>query len=268
MSIITISRGSYSRGKDVAERLAKKCGFECVSREVILEASDKFNVPEATLVRAVHDAPSVLDRYTYGKERYVAYVRAALLKYVQKDNVVYHGFAGQFFLQEVPGVLKVRITADMEDRIREVMKRDGISAEAARSIIERDDEERRKWGLHLYGVDTRSPELYDVVLNIKNMTVDDAVELITHNVRLPCFEITANSRRVLDDLALAAHVKAVLIEDFPTVTVAVKEGTAFVSIQAAMSQQDKQVNHARSIVRNIEGIKGVQVHFVPIVVAD
>ena len=268
MSIITISRGSYSRGRDVAERLAQKFGFECVSREVILEASDRFNVPEATLVRAIHDAPSVLDRYTYGKEKYVAYVRAALLKYVQKDNVVYHGFAGQFFLQEVPGVLKVRITAGIEDRVGEVMRRDGVSMEAARSIVEKDDEERRKWSLHLYGMDTRSPDLYDLVLNIKNMTVDDAVELIAYNVRLPCFEITADARRVLDDLALAAHVQAVLTDEFPTVNVTVKGGTAFVSIQAALSQQDKQVNQARSIVRNIEGVKGVQVNCVPFVVPD
>jgi cytidylate kinase len=268
VSIITISRGSFSRGRAVAEKLAHELGFMCISREVILEASDQFNVPEAKLVRAMHDAPSVLDRYTYGKEKFVAYVRAALLKYVQKDNVVYHGFAGHFFLREVPGVLKVRITADMGDRIEEVMRRDDITLEQARSLIERDDEERRKWSLNLYGVDTRSAELYDLVLNVKTMTVDDAVELIAHNVRLPCFEITADSKRVLDDLALAARVQAALIEDFPSVKVSVKNGMAFVSIEGSLGQQEKQVGRARSIVSNIDGVKGVQVHFVPFVVAD
>jgi cytidylate kinase len=268
MSIVTISRGSYSRGREVAERLARSCGFRCVSREVILEASDQFNVPEAKLVRAIHDAPSVLDRYTYGREKFVAYVRAALLKYVQKDNVVYHGFAGHFFLREVPGVLKVRITADIGDRIEEVMRRDGITAEHARSVIERDDEERRKWSRRLYGVNSRNAELYDLVLKIKSMTVDDAVELIAHNVRLPCFEITADSQRVLDDLALAARIKAVLIEDFPGVRVSVKDGMAFVSIRGSLRQLEKQVGQARRIVRNIEGVKGIQVHFVPFVVAD
>lgn len=37
MAIITISRGSYSRGKEVAEKLASKLNYECVSREIILE---------------------------------------------------------------------------------------------------------------------------------------------------------------------------------------------------------------------------------------
>ena len=102
MPIITISRGSYSRGKDVAEKLARELGYECVSREIILEASEQFNIPEIQLLEAVRNAPSILDRFRFGKERYVAYVRAALLRYVQRDNVVYHGFAGHFFLQQVP----------------------------------------------------------------------------------------------------------------------------------------------------------------------
>jgi hypothetical protein len=91
MSIVTISRGSYSRGKEVAEKLARALKYECLSREVVLEASAQFSIPEVRLVRAIHDAPSILDRFTYGKERYVAFFRAALLKRAQKDNVVSHG---------------------------------------------------------------------------------------------------------------------------------------------------------------------------------
>ena len=52
MSIVTISRGSYSKGKDVAEKLAQKLQYDCVSREILLEASEEFNIPEISLVRA------------------------------------------------------------------------------------------------------------------------------------------------------------------------------------------------------------------------
>jgi len=128
MSIITISRGSYSRGKEVAEKVAAALGYRCISRDVLLEASEIFNVPEIKLVRAIRDAPSILDRFSHGKERYVAYIRASLLRQVQRDNVVYHGLAGHFLLQGIPHVLKVRIIANMEDRIREEMRRENISA--------------------------------------------------------------------------------------------------------------------------------------------
>jgi len=62
VAIITISRGSYSRGKEVAEALAKKLSYECVSRDILLEASEEFNIPELRLVKALHDAPSILER--------------------------------------------------------------------------------------------------------------------------------------------------------------------------------------------------------------
>lgn len=200
MSIVTISRGSYSRGKEVAEQLARELGCDCVSREIIFEASAEFNVPEATLLRAVRDAPSLLDRFTRGDERYVAFVRETLLKHAREDKLVYHGLAGHFLLAEVPGVLKVRIIADMEDRVREVMRRDGASAKQARDRIESDDRARRRWGLHLYGVDTADSELYNMVLNIKRMTVEDAVGTISRAVQLPAFQTTSQTREMIDKL--------------------------------------------------------------------
>ena len=205
MSIITISRGSYSRGQEVAEKLALALGYECVSREVILEASEYSGIPEAKLVRAIHDAPSILDRFTQNKVRYVACTRFAVTKHVQKDNVVYHGLAGHFFLQEVPHVLKVLITASLEDRIKEEVKREKISPEEARRILKKDDEERRKWSLALYGIDTWDSALYYMVLHIKTMTVEGAVSTIRRALEIPRFQTTPESQAILDKLVLRAQ---------------------------------------------------------------
>ena len=49
------------------------------------------NIPELKLVRAIHDAPTILDRFSYGKERFIAFFRATLLKHLQRDNIVFHG---------------------------------------------------------------------------------------------------------------------------------------------------------------------------------
>ena len=37
MGVITISRGSYSKGKAIAEKLAKKLEYDCISREILLK---------------------------------------------------------------------------------------------------------------------------------------------------------------------------------------------------------------------------------------
>lgn len=208
MPIITISRGSYSRGKEVAEKLAQQLGYECISRDILLGASEQFNIPEIKLIRAIHDAPSILERFTRGKERYVAFIRSTLLKVVQKDNVVYHGLAGHYFLQGIPHVIKVRIMADLEDRVQEEMRREKISADEARNILRKDDDERRRWGIQIYGVDTWDPKLYDMVLHIKSLTVDDAVDLISKAAQLPRFQTTPESQRLLDDMVREAGAEA------------------------------------------------------------
>jgi cytidylate kinase len=207
MSIITISRGSYNRGKDVAEKLAQKLGYECISREILLEASAEYNVPEIKLIRAIQDAPSILQRLTHQREKYITYIRSALLKHVQKDNVVYHGLFGHFFLQDIPHVLKVRIVGDLEDRVEDEVKREGISAEKAREIILRDDEERRKWASYLYGADSWDATLYDLIIHLKTITVDDAVELIIQARQLPVFQTTSESQAAIDSLVEATRLE-------------------------------------------------------------
>jgi cytidylate kinase len=207
MAIITISRGSYHRGREVAEKLAARLGYECISREIILEASQEYNIPEIKLVRAIQDAPTILQRFIHEKEKYVAFIRASLLRHVQKDNVVYHGLFGNFFLQEIPHVLKVRIVGDLEARVADEVEREGIPADKAREIIQRDDQERRKWALHLYGADTWDATFYDMVIHLKSITVDDSVSLIMHVLQFPAFQTTPESQQAIDNLVEATRLE-------------------------------------------------------------
>jgi cytidylate kinase len=259
MSIITISRGSYSRGKEVAEKLAQALGYECLSRDILLEASERFNIPEIRLIRAIHDAPSILQRFTYGKEQYVAYIRAALLRHVQKDNVVYHGLAGHFLLQGIPHVLKVRIIANLEDRVAEEMKRENISADEARRILLKDDEERRKWSLKLYGTDTWDPSLYDLLINIKCIKVDEAVDIIKCAVKGSCFQSTAEGQRLVDEMSLAARIEAALVQEIPSVKVEVKKGEIFINLRGALRDDKELMSRVQRLAANIAGID-VKVH--------
>ncbi len=67
MSIIKISRGAFSKGRQVAEKLAKKLGYECIASKILLEASADFNINEVKPVRALHDSPLIFNRFTNRK---------------------------------------------------------------------------------------------------------------------------------------------------------------------------------------------------------
>jgi len=168
MAIITISRGTFSGGLMLAEDLAEKLGYKDIGREEIIEtASKKYGIPEEKLFNAVVKGPSAFQRFTYEREQYLAYFQAVLCEHAKPDNMVYHGNTGHFLLKGVPHVLRVRIVAPMELRIKFVMDRQELSRHDAIKYIEKVDKQRIKWTKFLYGVDWRSPELYDIVFNLE-----------------------------------------------------------------------------------------------------
>jgi len=261
MPIITISRGSYSKGNEVAEKVAKKLGYECIARDVIIDASKEFNIPEIKLIRAIHDAPSILERVGYSKERYLAYLRVALLEHFQKDNVVYHGLAGHFFIKGISHVLKVRIIADMDERVKLEMERERISRKEASSILKNDDRERRKWGKYVFGIDTWDPGLYDLVIQIQKITVDDAADIVCHTAGLERFKTTAESQEMLNHLLIAARVKAALMDLKPDAEVFAQNGTVSITGRATEFQEDKLIHQIEEIAKTIPGVTNVEVHF-------
>ena len=241
MAIITISRGSYSRGKEVAEALAAKLDYECVSRDILLETCQEFSIPEIRLVKALHDAPSVLDRFNHGRERYMSYFRAAFLKHMAKDNIVYHGLSGHFFLQGIDHVIKIRIIANMADRIKEEIKRENSSAEEARYILKKDDDERRKWGMSLYGKDTWNCSLYDLVFRIDIMTVEDVVGVLEGIIQQGRFDATPESTALLKEQALVASIHATIVDIAPHATVNIKDGVVTLGNLDGGLKNDKEV---------------------------
>ncbi|MFW5915639.1 MAG: AAA family ATPase [Planctomycetota bacterium] len=264
MGVITISRGSYSKGKEIAEKLANNLGYECISRDILLEASTHFNIPEIKLVRAIHDAPSALERFRDGRKRYISFIRDALLEHIQNDNVVYHGLAGHFFVDGIPNILKVRIIADIEQRVQEEVERENISEKEARHLLAKDDEERRKWSMSLYGIDTREASLYDIVLHIDNLKVQDAVEILTDIARRPCFQTTKESRMIIKDHHLAAKAEAAVIERFPFAEVKCKNRIVYVRIETTLSLETESIDYIENTIKEIEGVEGVKVQVVPL----
>ncbi len=84
---------------------------------------------------------------------------------------MYHGNAGHLLLKGGPHVLRVRIIAPMEFRLKMAQDRLKLSRAEALDYIARMDQDRRKWAQYLYGVDWGDPANYDIVLNLEHMTI-------------------------------------------------------------------------------------------------
>ena len=243
MAVITISRGCYSHGQEIAEEVAKILGYECVSREILLEASQLFNVSEKKLIRSLNATPNILERIVHGRERYLEYIKTALLEHARKGNVVYHGHAGHLLLTEIPQVLKIKIIADKDDRINLLQKKKNVTKETAAAIIEKEDNNRTQWTRYLYKMDINDPKLYDIIINIGNLAIEDACKIICLLARSNSYQTTDESKQAVEALAIASRLRAAL-QPLCDAKVFVKNGDVNVTVAAQKRKKTGRVSPA------------------------
>jgi cytidylate kinase len=211
MAIITISRGSLSGGRSLAQCLGANLGYRVVSREdLVEEGARRYGIDEKTLQKGLEEAPRFWDRFRVDRRIYVSVAQATLCHLVQSDDVVYHGHAGHLLLRGVGHVLRVRIIMPMNQRIPLAVREHGLAEGAAEGFIKKRDEERASWTRFLYGIDWLDPVLYDMTLNLEKFTIEAACALIATMVERQEFEVTDENRQELADLELASHTHAKL----------------------------------------------------------
>jgi len=211
MAIITISRGTRSAGQDIADRVAEKLGYRCLSRHaLLLKAAEYYGTPLRKLTQTLEETPRFLDGFSTERAKYLALIRAALCREIKNDNVVYHGLAGHLLLGEIPHLIKVRIAANMEFRIKRAMEFNRLEREEAIKYIKEADEKRVKWTKLLYHVDWNDSSLYCLVIYIDHLDISDASDIICYLASLDEFKTTPESQKTIDDLVLSTEVRAAI----------------------------------------------------------
>ena len=214
MSIIAISRGTKSGGLALADQLSERLGYRTLSREdVIAESARKYNVMEEFLEVKLDRTPSLWQRFTDSYGRHICFIQCALLQAVQQDNVIYHGHAGQFLLRGLPNCLKLRIEAPLEYRVRAVMNELGHDHDQAVKYIEDVDDQRRRWVKMVYDQDWCDPSLYDLCVNLQNMSMDNICNLVAMAIEHDDFRTSDDAAKRLKNTALQCDVRAAISSD-------------------------------------------------------
>jgi cytidylate kinase len=256
MSIITISRGTFSGGNLLAECLSGRLGYRCIDRDVLVERAATPRVSQRELHSALEQPPTFPGRFNHKRYVYLALIQAALLKEVRTGRAIYHGLAGHLLLRGVPRLLRLRIIAPMEFRIRMAQDRLKLSASAAVGHIEKMDHDRRQWTQFLYGVDWGDPALYDLVINLEDITIEQACLLVISMLEQGGFEWTPERQTVVNDLALASRVRAELaVNPFTSnLEVDVKASGGAVSVRGDFFEQSEAVQRVALAVAGVTGL--------------
>ena len=222
MQVICISRGTLSGGKDLAEPLAKKLGFACLSREELSEAATNEGIQVGKLEMAMVRTGIFSERLARERDHYLAFTTAYLCDKASEGGLVYHGRTGHFLLSGVSHVLRVRVLGDEDDRIKSVIRDLNLDRAKARRYIEKVDEDRRRWVHSMYSVSWEDAANYDVVLNLAQVSVENAATLLMQMAQLPDFQATPASQRSMENLRLAAKARLGIARDERTHKASVK----------------------------------------------
>ncbi|MBF0119341.1 MAG: cytidylate kinase-like family protein [Desulfobacterales bacterium] len=258
MQIICLSRGSYEYSKNLAEKLASKTGYTCISREMITDEATAFGIPVGKLEMAIMKKRPLSEEMSIEADLYKAFVTQYLCEKGLQQSIIYHGRTGHLVLPGLSNVLRVRAIADMDDRIKFAMNRLNLSWEKAKDYNELVDEDIRRWVRILYNVDWDDPSLYDVTINAAHLSAENAASALVQVAQLPEFMVTPVSKQRLEDLLLSSKCRLAIGKFEPTcdlkVTVRADKGNVSVTY---LPRQTKEAEMIPKALKDIKGIKSL-----------
>jgi cytidylate kinase len=212
MPIVALTREMGSLGKDVATGLGRELGLPIYYHEVIEPLADKLRVRRSHVTRLVDGKAGLLERLTADKTSLAIFTADEIFELVlQGQGAIVRGWGATHLLRDVPHAVCVRVCSPLELRKRRMMERLHTDDDSAVSMeIHCNDEAHSAIMRRNFGLRWTDPEHYDVVFNTERVNVGECVEEILRLVRSSSFGETGESRRHLEDLALAARVRAAL----------------------------------------------------------
>jgi len=270
MAIITISPQMGSGGPEIGMALAQRLGYRYVDQELIADAVRRYGLAEEKASHLDESKPTLFERFDVETRHYITVLQTTLLEFAEQDNHVLMGRGGQWLLRGIPQVLRLRVIAPFETRVKQWIKRtaemtgDTPNQRAAVEFVRRDDTERAGRMRYLYEVDLDDPALYDVVVNTEKLKYDAAVDMIERVVRRPEMATAEEGRKLLASRVLVSRVQVALATNPETrryrITVEARDGIVVLEGTAAL---DRAVDVART-VPGVRDVRTQQVEIPPI----
>jgi cytidylate kinase len=210
MSIVAISDTLGSRGEMMGRELARRLGWEFADREAIAKAAEQFGEAVGELHQVTEERPSLWERFTDSKRRYLLYVEATVFEMAARGRVVIVGHGSTIMLRHA---LRVRVSAPEHERVQRVREARGVTEASALDIVRDSDNERAARMRYLYHVDVDDAFLYDLTINSERVDVDEGARLMAEGLTLRRVQATDETHEEALDRACAAVAHARLAAD-------------------------------------------------------
>ena len=211
MAIITVSREKGSLGDEIAKAIAEKLEYRYIDKSQISKVLSRLGFALTDIDKFDEKKPSIWQSLTIQKKLFAHFIRAAVYELSAKNNVVIVGRGGQIILRNIPDTLHVRITAPFGSRVRRLID-EGYEEEDAHRLIRQSDTDSAGYLHSYFEADWNDSNLYDLVINTRSITQEQAVEMINCAAFVEEGNEVSHAFQMLNDLALGQRANAILLE--------------------------------------------------------
>ncbi len=270
MALIVLSHQLGAGGPEIGMALSQRLGYRYVDQELLQDAGRRYGLAEDKLSHLDESKPSFFERFDTETRRHITVLQTTLLELAELDNAVLMRGGGQWLLRGVPHVLRVRLIAPFDHRVKQWIKRQAatthetVNQRAAAHLVRSDDTEKAGRMRYLYEVELSDPMLYELMVNTEMLRCDAVVQMIEGLTRRPEMATTEAGRQMLASRALASRVQVELATHPETrryrITVEAQGGVVTLEGTTAL---DRAVDVART-VPGVRDVRTQQVEIPPI----
>jgi cytidylate kinase len=218
MAVITIAREIGSRGDEIAHQVCALLEYDFFTKMLMARVAQEQGLSEpelvdisedtyqthsflAALLRRPADVASAVAHTTTSarassmsleespgvapldEETAVAFMSTVLSALQKRGRLVVVGRGAHAILQNQPGVLHVRIVAEREDRVQQVIARTGLTRDGALALMDERDRAAAAYVHRFYGLDWTDPTRYHLTVSSTLLGEQGATEVIVAAAR-------------------------------------------------------------------------------------
>ena len=199
--IVTINREVGTGGRTVGRKLAEKLGVKYCDKAVIDGLTQKFGLSKERIEEIKAQKKSwwndintyyqtLINSANMPMEAEVKLDNASMFeteKHILEDlaaheSCVVAGRTGFMVFREWPNHLNVFIQASLEHRVQRVMRRQNVSEQEARDIIDKMDTTRETYIKKYEDTSRYDTRNYQLVISMDGLSEDDAAEIIKNYI--------------------------------------------------------------------------------------
>lgn len=189
--VITIGREYGSLGHKIADMLGEELGLPVVDKALLFKMAENHGFKPEVIKKYDERPRNVLtSAKRKGFSNSMEDILAEMIFKYEKDlaetgeSFIMVGRCGETMLKDCPGLIRVFITADDNERVEHIAKAQNLDPKAAKSLMNKMDKNRKNYHNHYSDFEWGDIKSYDLVISSSELGIDGCVDLIKKYVSL------------------------------------------------------------------------------------